>query len=319
MLTELSPKLLEASFLSVPVDAKHSVLILSPKSKQALLGISSSQVSSVTVATAAVLEFIEYYTTRYDYSANWGNHLATRLWADEAEQFDILLVNSGLASSYSFLSNSHVIPHQLLLRTHFHISTMIGTSPAQYVFIRICIFLLHYFPLLVILALVLTLIIDHDAHRLMLLLEIISIAEVIFYVLVYIPKYRLCQRPATHPPLQSREQRRQAFQKCYENISDPEQYLSKWFLNAPLSTIRRENVKEFYCWALFNRSSWGPDEEQELDEYTDKIEEILGRKIQPGRGSAKALRLTIDPVNILHRPLLWYTVRIRHLGPLITC
>ena len=187
---------------------------------------------------------------------------------------------------------------------------MIGTSPTQYVFIRICIFLLHYFPLLVILALVLTLIIDHDAHRLMGFLEIVAIAEVMFYVLVYIPKYRLCQRPALHPPIRSREQRRQVFQQGCDNIADPEQYLSKWFLGAPLSAIRRENVKEFYCWALLNRSSWGPDEEQELDEYADEFEELLGQKLRPGRGPAKALRLTIDPVNILYRPLLWYTVSI---------
>jgi hypothetical protein len=186
---------------------------------------------------------------------------------------------------------------------------MIGTSSAELVFIRISIFLLHYFPLLVVLALVFTLIIDHNAHRLTLLLQIIAIPEVIFYVLVYIPKYHLCQRPAIHPPIQPQEQRRKIFQKCYEHISDPEHYLSIWFQNAPLTSIRRENVKEFYAWALFNKSSWGPDEDEELEGYVEKMEELLGWKLQAGRGPAKPLRLTTDPVNILHRPLLWYLVR----------
>ena len=186
---------------------------------------------------------------------------------------------------------------------------MIENTPARYVFIRACIFLLHYFAPLLIAALVLTLIIDHNAHRLTLILEILSIAEVIFYVLVYIPKYRLFQKLAKHPPLEPTEERQRIFQKCYDTIADPEAYLTKWFLNAPLSAIRRENVKEFFCWALFNRDAWGPEDEEELEGYVDRIEELLCSKIRPGRGPAKALRLTLDPVNILHRPLLWYTVR----------
>ena len=68
-------------------------------------------------------------------------------------------------------------------------------------------------------------------------------------------------------------------------------------------------MKEFFCWAFFNKSAWGlAEEEQELDEYADKVEELLGRKLPPGRGRATPLRLTIDPVNMLHRPLIWYMI-----------
>ena len=186
---------------------------------------------------------------------------------------------------------------------------MIDHTPARYIFIRVSIFLVHYFAPLLIVALVLTLIIDHDAHRLTFVLETVSIAETIFYVLVYIPNYRLFQKPAKHPPIRPREERQRLFQKGYENITDPEAYLCKWFLNAPLSEIRRDNVKEFYCWALLNKEAWGPDDDEELDGYVDKIEELLGSRIRPGRGPARPLKLTIDPVIILHRPLLWYTVR----------
>ena len=185
---------------------------------------------------------------------------------------------------------------------------MIGTSFKELVFIRATVFLLHYFAPILIVCLILTLIIDHNAHRVTLLLEILSIAEVTFYVLVYIPKSRSLQKPARYPPLATREERRKLFLKENETVADIERYLSKWFLQAPLSEIKRENVKEFFAWAFLNKSSWGPDEEEELDEYADKVEELLARKLQPGRGHATPLRLTIDAVNMLHRPLIWYII-----------
>ena len=186
---------------------------------------------------------------------------------------------------------------------------MIGTSFPQYLFIRTCIFLLHYFSPLVIVALVLALVFDHSAYRLLLFLEVVSIVEVIFYVLVYIPKYRLLQKPAVQPPVSPPEERRKLFNKCNENTADPERSLSKWFNNAPISSIRRENVKEFLSWAFLNRAAWGPEEEEELNEYVDRYEVLLGRKLGNGKGPVTPLRVTIDPVNILHRPLLWYLVR----------
>lgn len=50
------------------------------------------------------------------------------------------------------------------------------------------------------------------------------------------------------------------------------------------------------------------DEEMELEEYVDMFEEYSGLKIQPGSGSAECLRLTLDPVNMVHRSLAWYLV-----------
>ena len=187
---------------------------------------------------------------------------------------------------------------------------MIGNSPAEYVFIRVSIFCLHYFPLLVISALVILLLVDHNAHSLILVLQAIAIAEAIFYVLIFLPRYHLCQRRARFPQLHSVEDRKKLFQKGLEHISDPEQYISKWCLNAPLASIWRENVKDFYCWALFNKIGCSPEEDGELEEYADKLEQLLGVKLQAGRGPAKPLRLTLEPVNILYRPLLWYMVSI---------
>lgn len=94
-----------------------------------------------------------------------------------------------------------------------------------------------------------------------------------------------------------------------ENIADPEAYLQKWFLGAPLSEIKRENVKEFFLWAFFNRGGPPGDDDEELEDYVFATEKLLGKPIEEGRGNAKCLRLTLDRVDMLHRSLVWYIVR----------
>lgn len=113
--------------------------------------------------------------------------------------------------------------------------------------------------------------------------------------------------------------------------------MSRWFLGARSWEVRRENVKEFFGWALLYKGDDkahksaqrvvrdGPEgeeeaievdeevsrkaeEEKELDEYVDGVQTLLGRSIAPGRGPAKCLRLTVDEVRMLHRPLVWYLV-----------
>jgi hypothetical protein len=46
----------------------------------------------------------------------------------------------------------------------------------------------------------------------------------------------------------------------------------------------------------------------ELEEYVDKFEEYTGHKFEPGYSNAKSLRLTLDKVDMVHRPLVWYLV-----------
>ncbi|RBQ72496.1 hypothetical protein FVER14953_01775 [Fusarium verticillioides] len=46
--------------------------------------------------------------------------------------------------------------------------------------------------------------------------------------------------------------------------------------------------------------------DDELEEYIEKLEELLGKKLEPGRGDAKCLRMTLDKVEMLHRSLTWY-------------
>lgn len=95
---------------------------------------------------------------------------------------------------------------------------------------------------------------------------------------------------------------------CNKNVPDPERYLKKWFQDAPVSEIKWENVKEFFRWAFLNTGDVDPAHDEELEEYVGEMENLLGRKLEAGRGDVKCLRLTLDKVEMLHRSLTWYLV-----------
>lgn len=194
---------------------------------------------------------------------------------------------------------------------------MIGTSLWDYVFIRSCILFLHSIAPLSILYSVALFLLPLTSYRLPWYMEAWVLAETAFYTLVYLPrKYRL-QHAATHPTLLSRADRRQLFNACHDTIPDPEQYLSKWFKKAPRSEIKRDNVKEFFCWGFLNKGVYGAEDNEELEEYVDKMEILLGRGLDSGRGKADCLRLTLDKVDMLHRSLTWYLVRLFFCGTLV--
>jgi hypothetical protein len=113
----------------------------------------------------------------------------------------------------------------------------------------------------------------------------------------------------------SREERRRIFAKCIaaDNSSSTTQspYPTGWFL--PENTIpKREVAVDWLLWALFSTTrSDGLVEEhkEEIDGYIEEIERILGTRLEPGTDDgARSLRITLDPVTMLHRPLIWYSV-----------
>jgi hypothetical protein len=185
---------------------------------------------------------------------------------------------------------------------------MIGTSRAEYWFIRSCIAGLHYIAPLCILYCAVAFAL-YGSEAALYLVECVAVIEALFYVLVYLPCRHYLQRDAVHPPPPSREERKILFQLCNDNIPDAESYLQKWFLGADIREIKRDNLKEFFLWAFFNRDGPPGDDDAELEEYVSATEKLLGRPIEPGRGKAQALRLTLERVDMLHRSLIWYTVR----------
>ncbi|KAK4464323.1 Alpha/Beta hydrolase protein [Cladorrhinum samala] len=202
---------------------------------------------------------------------------------------------------------------------------MITHSAVNLVLIRISILLLQYAPLIET-ALLLYFYQASPRNRptshsaAIIILQTLLAFEAIYYFNLYLPhKTRLLQTKATHPqPPLNRAQRQALFDKCASNIPDWESYIRGWFLNAPISEIKRDNVREFLLWAFFDIDSnddatreLDPDTESHLDSLISQTESLLGRKFPPGRAGAattKSLRLTIDPISIQYRSVLWYAV-----------
>ena len=190
---------------------------------------------------------------------------------------------------------------------------MIGTSTADYYFILVCIVGLHYLAPIALLYSALNLIahgfnIRSAMYGVPLTIEIIAAAEALFFLCVFLPYKAYLQRKTVHPPPPNREERKELFRLCHENIPDPEAYLEKWFLGADLKEIKRDNLKEFFLWAFFNRGGPPGDDDEELEEMVSSTEKLLGQPIETGKGNAKCLRLTLDEVKMLHRSLIWYMV-----------
>lgn len=120
------------------------------------------------------------------------------------------------------------------------------------------------------------------------------------------------RKPAIHPPIKSRIDRRALFDRCLSYLPDPEKFIAVWFLSPSHHGIKRENLIDWLLWALFSTDRRPVNDaaiEEELDEYLRKIEDKLGRNVEPGRNLAvQPMRLTLDPVWMLPRPMAWYFV-----------
>ena len=185
---------------------------------------------------------------------------------------------------------------------------MIGNSTAEYIWVVTWAVILHSIgPLSVLVCVFATLLPKSlQLHRYLLYW---SLAEAIFYTLTCIYKRYHLQLPALHPLPTSKEERSKLFDLCLDTTQDYEGYISKWFLNEKLSSIKKDNVKEFFRWGFLNTGVVDPDHDDELEVYVKKLEERMGAEFPQGRGDVKSLRLTLDKVAALHRSLTWYMVR----------
>lgn len=124
-------------------------------------------------------------------------------------------------------------------------------------------------------------------------------------------------KAAVHPPLASQAQRLALFDRCISTMPDFERFTSFWFQSKSGADVKRENYIDWVLWALFSTDRKGFIDirdstiDEELDGYITKIESLVDRKIEPGYNpSIQPLRLTLDPVVTLPRPLLWYSVSV---------
>ncbi|KAH9841192.1 hypothetical protein Tdes44962_MAKER07858 [Teratosphaeria destructans] len=132
------------------------------------------------------------------------------------------------------------------------------------------------------------------------------IAETGFYLFFLWYRTHL-QREAIHPPLRSKTEREALFKKIRSGIRDPKKFLKGWFRGAEVEDIGKDDLREFLLWAFWeNRADIG--DKAELEELVLEVENMVGHEFKPGRGAAKGLRLTLDPIEMECRSLLWYAI-----------
>ncbi|EJF66356.1 hypothetical protein DICSQDRAFT_166050 [Dichomitus squalens LYAD-421 SS1] len=183
---------------------------------------------------------------------------------------------------------------------------MLGRSLPEYVFIRLSIFALQLITPLSIAYMCASWYYKHALYSPW--IAIYAGLEASFYLLVFVPRNRLLQKAATHPPLPSREEREALFAKCFAQLRD-ETYATGWFYFADSKLIRRENLLDWLSWAFFGTHPDGLHEEwaEEIEGYLRNIEQLLGHKTEDGRDhTVRAIKVSLDPVVTAYRPLLWY-------------
>lgn len=191
---------------------------------------------------------------------------------------------------------------------------MINSSPAEYVFIRICIVGLGAIAPLSVVCTVYSLLVpflgnDWAFPAIPLPLRIYFAVETSFWLVVQLPLYRIVQNKADHPPILSEPDRHQLFERITKDVSaiELERHLSWWCRCAKSDDIGREAIKDWLAWAFFEGRLHVKGAEDELEEYTTRFEQLLGKTFAHGYGKANPVRLTLDKIELHgYRSLTWY-------------
>ncbi|KAF7353808.1 AB hydrolase-1 domain-containing protein [Mycena venus] len=183
---------------------------------------------------------------------------------------------------------------------------MIGQTLPEYYFIRTCIAGLR----LVAPVSVAYLVACAATGRILLspVLVAVTACEASFYAIFFFQRRNFNKTTPPAPPRLTRSQRRDLFERCASQIT-PDNFMG-WFLPRD-SDIKRENVHEWILWAMFASTPEHASAEwdEEIDEYMLIVEKSLGRKLEPGRTpGVQSIRLSFDPIQALHRPLIWYII-----------
>lgn len=191
---------------------------------------------------------------------------------------------------------------------------LVGLSKPELIFVRVTAVLLIYPGLICLGYFVLAALaggVPAIAHPFSIFIEVYGAIEILWYLFWFLPfKHRL-QKRGPAPSRMTREERKELFTKGMSTAPDLDDYVRGWFDKAHMEDIRRDNLKEWLLWSLFGRDGSFGDDTAELDEYIQELEERMAVTFKKGRGDAKALRLSFDPIKMTHRSLLFYSVSRR--------
>ncbi|KAF8124976.1 hypothetical protein EV363DRAFT_695178 [Boletus edulis] len=190
---------------------------------------------------------------------------------------------------------------------------MLGKSVPEYIFIQVAIAVLRLIAPLSMLCVAWMLLVpvstgpDPEWRLFYSCLRIYAPLEAAFFLCVYLPRRYRLQETAKHPRM-SREERQALFTRC-SACHGSANYPSGWFFHS--RNLHRKNVLEWLLWALFSTSMnahW-EEWEDEIVGYLTTVENVLGQELPDGYNKdTPCMRLTLDPVPMLHRPLLWYLI-----------
>lgn len=147
-----------------------------------------------------------------------------------------------------------------------------------------------------------------------LVLDAYCLAEALFLLLVYLPRKWWINRPAApYAPLKTREQRREMLQRTWDATPDPRRDVEMYFYGVPLEELRRGDVRRWLLWRVWGKVGGEADrqvlvDEAELEEYVRYSEDVLGYRFEDGDGGFQSMAVTVEPVGMARRPLLWYAI-----------
>ncbi|KAJ3017721.1 hypothetical protein HKX48_003413 [Thoreauomyces humboldtii] len=119
-------------------------------------------------------------------------------------------------------------------------------------------------------------------------------------------------------------ERKALYKRCLTALGDPpavRKAIEGWFFGAPLESIRRQNCAEWFAWAMFDSElvDLTPEEQDEIygaEGFIAGTEVASGVTFEQGRNDeVRCMRLTIDPMQMLHRPAVYYAaIALMHLA-----
>lgn len=139
-------------------------------------------------------------------------------------------------------------------------------------------------------------------------LTIIAYAESIFYVFISVPIQWSLDRDRPRTIERTREERKALFERCWTTIPNFEEFHNVWFKGASLESIHREDLKDLLAWVFFYQTKASLDNDDELEFYIRRTEEKMDWTFPPGRSRNRPMQVSIDALQLQHKPLLFYVV-----------
>lgn len=92
--------------------------------------------------------------------------------------------------------------------------------------------------------------------------------------------------------------------------------------NGTLDQVRRADLEAWVCWGVMGRvpAELSGEEAEELARYVRQFEQQIGRELPPGDPTVpvRPMRTTIEPLNVMSRPLLAYVLTDLIIGQVAT-